>query len=680
VNILSYIIVNLLLFSSWQLFLFRKRAVISFPDRIIGAFILGLSQIIVTELLLGALFRNLFAVPLFSVNILISSWVLILSLAPFRKGGIKSTSNDITLALKELKGVTMDFWIVVKNDFLLSCVFFLVVISICWMIFIAYLFPSYTWDALWYHLPMVGYIMQDGAIRDIANDSFINQWINMFPKNIELLFLWNIIFLESDIIVDLTQLAFTIVGIVSVYSMAMKLGIQRNYALYASLLFFFTPIAILQSTTNYVDVAIAVLFIISVNFIIGHRREPTYENRTEASCKEQRVYSLCLAGLATGILMGSKSSGPLFAGILSALIIIQELMEQRAVSFNAATMNKYSVLTKSLKMYILSFLLPVVLLGGYWYMKNWIVNNNPVYPMQISLFGTTIFKGLYKGIVEPPPEIMNRLSYITRPLYVWLENIQYYLYDSRLGGLGPIWFIIFLPTILFSVLYSAVKKKYDFLVLSAIFIGTFLLYPRNWTPRYVIFIVGFGALSFGFAVNTFGDRKNVIKTLALLLAVYTFLVTNSPCITPYQIEKFMQLPPAERTLARHAPFNIDLHVRQEYGYWIWISNHVSKRDTIAYTFEPLFFSPLWNSSFSSRIAYLKEKSYNDWVEGLRKNNATYVLIRTNSQEDKWIKFSHSMSWLGSKERFNVVYADPNYTIAKFERAENSIQKGDGEKG
>jgi hypothetical protein len=122
-------------------------------------------------------------------------------------------------------------------------------------------------------------------------------------------------------------------------------------------------------------------------------------------------------------------------------------------------------------------------------------------------------------------------------------------------------------------------------------------------------------------------------------------------------------------LAMHAPFNIDMHVRQEYGYWIWISRHVARGDTLAYTFEPLFFSPLWNSSYSSRIAYVKEKSYNGWVEGLKKRDATYVLIKTNSQEDKWIKLSYSMSWLGSKERFNVVYADSNYTIAKFERAE-----------
>lgn len=638
----------------------------SFSDRIIGAFVLGVSQIIVTELLLGALFRKLFAVPLFTVNVLISSGVSMLSFALFRKAGPNSILNIMRSVRRELKGVIVDFWKLLKNDFIASCIFCLVVISLCWMIFIGYLFPSYTWDALWYHLPIVGYIMQDGAIQEIANTSFINQWINMFPKNIELLFLWNIIFLDSDVIADLSQLAFTVIGMVSLYSMSVKLGIKRNFAVYAPLLFFFTPIVILQSTTNYVDVAIAVLFIVSVNFIITRRGE-------------RRAYALCLAGLATGILLGAKSSGPLFAGILSGVIIVQEL-RFRADSLKAITMNRNSALVKSLNTYLLYFLVPVLLLGGFWYLKNFLLHGNPVYPMEISLFGTKIFKGLFKGIVEPPPDIIHRLSYFTRPLYVWLENIKYYMYDSRLGGFGPIWFILFLPGIVFSIIYSSVMKKYDFLGVSAIFIITFLLYPRNWTPRYVIFIVGFGALSFGLVLDYFDDRKRLIRGIAFVLVAYTFLTANSPCITPKQVKKFIGLPPAERTIASQKPFNIDLHVRQEYGYWIWISRNISKGDTLAYTFEPLFFSPLWNSSFSSRIAYLKEKSYNAWINALKKTGATYVLIRTNSQEDKWIKLSHSMSWLGSKERFNVVYADPNYTIAKFERADDSRQKDKGEKG
>lgn len=666
-KIASYVIVTILVFSSWHLFLFRKRKFFSFPDRVVGAFLLGLSQIIATELLLGALVRKLFPGPLFTLNIILSLGVITGTLISLSRGNSNTAFGGIVLAARELRGVSTALLKVLRDDSISACVFSLMVISVCWMIFLGYLFPSYTWDALWYHLPMVGYMLQDGAIREIPNNSFINQWINMFPKNIELFFLWNVIFLESDVITDLSQLIFTIAGVISVYSICRKLQVERNRALFASMLFFFTPIMVLQSTTNYVDVAIAALFLASVNFIFSHGIGLRADGN-ESEAGGRTAYALCMAGLAAGILLGAKSSGPLIVVILSLAVLAQDL-GARAASLKRAALNKRSVFGKSLTVYGVYFLLPVTALGGYWYIKNFVLHGNPVYPMQISFAGTTLFKGLYKGIVEPPPEIITKLSYITRPLYVWLENIKYYLYDSRLGGLGPLWIILFVPAIFFSVTYSLLRKKYDFLVLSAVFIATFLMYPRNWTPRYVIFIVGFGAVSFGFFLSAFGDRKKVIATIALLLTVYTFLVTNSLCITPLQIKKFLQLPPGDRTLAMQKPFNIDMHVRQDYGYWIWISRNIKKGDTLAYTFEPLFFSPLWNSSFSNRIVYINGKSYNEWIKSLKEHDATYVLIRTNSREDKWIRFSYSMSWLGSRERFDVVYADKNYTIAKLRRAE-----------
>jgi hypothetical protein len=57
------------------------------------------------------------------------------------------------------------------------------------------------------------------------------------------------------------------------------------------------------------------------------------------------------------------------------------------------------------------------------------------------------------------------------------------------------------------------------------------------------------------------------------------------------------------------------------------------------------------------------------VKNLKEDNASYVLVRTHSEEDRWITLSYSLSWMGSRERFKVVYADDNYTIARFQQAE-----------
>ncbi|NOZ69465.1 MAG: hypothetical protein GXP46_09560 [Deferribacteres bacterium] len=668
-NTAAYIIINLTLFSSWYILLFRKKRLIGFADRVIGAFVLYLVQIVATEMLLGIIFRQLFAIPLFLLNISISLTVLVLALPHQRADVSFAAGNNIRSFLRsvlsEIKAETSRTAAIIRNDRILLFICGLFTLTVAWIVFTGYLFPPYAWDALWYHLPIAGYIMQDGAIREVSNHSFINQFINIFPKNMELFFIWNIIFLQNDVIVDLSQLPLAITGVLAVYSIAVKLGVRERYAIYSSLLFFFTPVIILQSTTNYVDVAVSALFIIAVNFLVHGNSGVMGLGGGRAELSGQKKIQTVLAGLATGILLGSKGSGPLFVIILSAAVLARNLYENPASA--EVSPGRCRAIKKSFSNYAVCFLLPVLLMGAYWYAKNWVLYGNPVYPMEITIFNITLFKGLYSGMVESAPRVINQLSPLQRPLYVWLENIRYYLYDSKLGGLGPVWFILFLPSVVFSIAYAVIKKRKDYLAVCIVFAAAFLLYPRNWNPRYVIFIAGLGAVSFGLVMEYFHKRENLLRPIVLLLAGYVFLTANSPGITPEKVREFIHLPPAGRTIARQGPFIIDLYARQEYGYWTWISDNILKGDTLAYTFEPLFLSPLWNRAFSNRIAYVRSGDRNNWLRDLEYNNATYVLFRRYSQEDEWVAMEKQRaSHAGLKERFTVVYADENYKIARFE--------------
>ncbi|RJQ50596.1 MAG: hypothetical protein C4526_11635 [Nitrospiraceae bacterium] len=666
-NTTSYIIINLLLFSAWHIYLFRYNTIISFAGRLTGAFVLGLTQIIATEMLLGVVLKRLYATQLFFLNVFISAVVLLYAVFAVKRQPGYPDENDVSPfplnVAKEISCKAAWFITELKKNVVLSAIFALFIISVCWIIFSGYLFPSYTWDALWYHLPIAGYIMQGGAVREIANNSFIDQFVNIFPKNIELFFLWNIIFLKSDAITDLSQLLFAVAGVLSIYGLAIKLKVGKRHALYSSLLFFFTPIVILQSSTNYVDVAVTALFLVAVNFLMADM--PCKGGVETRPCNITSI----LAGLAAGLLLGSKGSGPLFAGILSVALIVREFV-RRFKSPKHGSPGAIKAAVKGLTFYLLFFFIPLFLMGGYWYIKNWVVYGNPVHPMEISFMNITIFKGLYQGIIEPAPEIINKLNPFTRPLYVWLENVEYYLYDSRLGGLGPIWPILFLPATVFAVVRSFIKRDYNFMAVFIIVAAAFFMHPRNWNPRYVIFIVGMGALSFGLLLDYFHDRGRVLGWTALLLAVYTFLTANSPCVTPGKIREFIHLPAAERTIGRMAPFNLDLYARQEYGHWIWISRNLSEGETLAYTFEPLFHSPLWNSAYSSKIAYVKSETYSDWLQRLKDSRATYILVRNGSAEDQWIekerRVFYLLGWLSNaKEKFKVEYSDTNYKIARF---------------
>ena len=673
-NLAMYISVNLFLFSSWYICLYRKKNYLSFADRLIGAFILGLSQIIITEMLLGVLFKKLFAVPLFLVNISISLVVLALAITLCRHETCPGKNKNSSLyyledIFCEIKDETIRIFTIIRKDLVLFSIFSLFFISICWLIFLSYLFPSYTWDSLWYHLPSIGYILQSGAIQDTPLNSFIDMVINVLPKNIDLFFLWNTIFLKSDIIVDLSQLVFTIIGILTIYSLALKLKIQEKYAIYSSLLFFFTPVIIQQSTTNYVDIAVSVIFLIAINFMMYDFPEDYAGSFKAIEMKDKKILIL-LSGLSSGILLGSKASGPLFVVVLSGAIVIRELIKHFNSAKITSSKHKEYFLKDRFLHYLIYFFVPVLFMGGYWYIKNWVLYNNPIYNTDITLFNITIFKGVFKGIIDPAPEVINNLSSLKRVLYVWMERVEYYLYDSRLSGFGPIWFILFLPGILFYFIYVLKREKHGFLFASGILIILFLIYPSNWNTRYVIYIVGLGALSFGLLLDYFHKREKALKIVALILALYTFLTANSPAIMPGKIREFILLSPGERTVARLAPFNIDIHARQEYGYWIWISNNISEGDTLAFTFEPLFLSPLWNRGFSNKIVYIRSDAYKEWSKELKMNNVTHVLIRTNSVEDGWIKnekrLLSSLWWTGAlKEKFKVIYADENYKIMRF---------------
>lgn len=672
------------MFSSWYILLFKKKNCLSFIDRLIGTFILGLAQIIFTEMLLGVLFKRLFAAPLFLFNISISLIVLTLAiifdknnnspLPPLSKGEMGGLKG----ILSEFKDKTIQFFNIIKRDIVLLCIFILFLISVCWIIFTGYLFPSYTWDALWYHLPTVGYIIQSGAIQENITPSFIDLFINIFPKNIELFFIWNTIFLKSDIIIDLSQLFFTIAGIFTIYSIAVKLGLKEEYAVYSSLLFFFAPVIILQSATNYIDIAVAVLFLIAINFLMYD--DP--RNFSGGVIKNKKL-PILLAGLATGILVGSKGSGPLFIAVLLVMVIMGKFIRYiNPFNIFSSEYKKFSVkiipphphLLKggrgdsqgksSFVLYLIYFIVPAALMGGYWYIKNLVVYSNPVYPIEVSFFNIKLFKGLYGGIIDPVPDALSRLSPLGKLFYVWREKVEYYLYDSRLSGFGPIWFILLLPSTVIAVFYAIKRKIYNFLFLSVILTVTFIIYPRNWYTRYVVFILGLGALSFGLALDYFERGQRAIKIITLLLVMYTFFFSNSPCIMPWKIKEFINLPPEERVIARHAPFNIDLQARQDYGLWVWISNDVLDGSVLAYTFEPLFLAPLWNSGFTNKIAYVKSEKFNKWVESLKNNQTTHILIKQNSIEDGWIKEVGTKLDISSG-RFDVVYSDKNYKVLRF---------------
>ncbi|MBI5196640.1 MAG: hypothetical protein HZA10_10015 [Nitrospirae bacterium] len=650
-EIFLFVTVNLLLFYSWHALLYRRRGYLLFADRVSGALLLCLSQIILTEMALGSIFKKLHAAPLFILNIIISLGVL-----SFCSAGGKLNYRDVFGEIKDNASRLLN---IIKDSRILLIISILFSLYLCYLIFIGFLFPSYTWDALLYHLPIMGYILQSGAIEQIPDYSLIYTFLNIFPKNIELFFLWNVMFLKTAAVVDLSQMFFVFIGMLSIYGMAVKLKVEKKYAALSALLFFFAPVVIQQSTIEYVDLAVSALFLTAINFLL-------YICASTRDTAKYRSVPVLLAGAAAGILLGSKGSGALFIAALLAMITASETKKWLSMRSDGLA-NKMNLKTSIIKNSSY-FILPVILFGSYWYIQNWLHYKNPVYPFVVRVFDKVIFDGILTEILDSVPQALENLSPAASLLQVWLEKESAYIYSAYLSGFGALWFILFLPAVIFSLAYAIKEKRYDFLLIAAVAVFTFALSPRNWNPRYVIFIFGFGSLSFAFLLNRIGEKSKAPEFLALIFVLYTIFTSNSLCITPNKIKEFAQLPAKERTLAKMNTPCLSTQ-KGDYGMWSWINANVSAGKTLAYTFEPLLTAPLWNNNFSNRIIYLRGKNIVDWHENLHKNNAAYALILRKSIENWWLteleKFRHIPRWETIYNEFKIVYSDKEYIILKI---------------
>ena len=114
---------------------FSKKDSLLFADRLAGSFILGLAQIIMTQLLLGVVFESLFALPLLILNVLLSSVVLVLAL---RTVDMKNMFIEIKDEVARMLGIII-------GDRILFCIFGLVIVLVVWLALLGFLFPSYSW-------------------------------------------------------------------------------------------------------------------------------------------------------------------------------------------------------------------------------------------------------------------------------------------------------------------------------------------------------------------------------------------------------------------------------------------------------------------------------------------------------------------------------------------------------
>ncbi|MCX5703088.1 MAG: hypothetical protein NT066_01125, partial [Candidatus Omnitrophica bacterium] len=278
--------------------------------------------------------------------------------------------------------------------------------------FINLLNPPFGWDSLNYHFTFAVEWLKHGNL-DIPITIFDDPSPSYYPINGSLFYLWLMLPLKNVFLADLGQIPFFILSLLAIYNISKKLGLNRELSFYASALFLVTPNIFKQLQIAYVDVMVAGLFLVSVNFLFLLNESLSLANTL--------IYSMSL-----GLLLGTKTIGLPY----SVLLFIPFL---------------YSALKNIKKSYfILLAILVIALLGGFSYFRNFFETANPLYPLDFKLLGKTIFKGV-----------------IQTSIYRAHFKIEDYALSKLLfhEGLGMQTAILILPAIFIALPVTLLKKK-----------------------------------------------------------------------------------------------------------------------------------------------------------------------------------------------------------------------------
>ena len=414
----------------------------------------------------------------------------------------------------------------------------LAVVALAWQLLVALILPPFAFDALTYHLTMAASWLRTESLEPTS----LSLCCAYYPGNAELEFAWPVLFLGTDAIVDIVQVGFAVLAGLATAGIARSAGLPHAAAVAAGALFVVTPAVLVQAPTNYADVMVAACALAALHGLV----------RFASTGRPER---LVVAGLATGLVLGTKGTGVVWAAALAVVALVLVVRAGRA----SKSARRVAIRAGA------GFLVTCLAAGSYWYVRNWAEVGNPLYPFQVEAAGTTLFDGpveIDDVLTQPDPERTE-----SRPVQVirsWAADVDFwgqgsYEYQQRLGGLGPLWPWLGLPLLLPFVV-ALVRRRNPALIALAAIALVFLVQPYAWWARFTIPLMAAGALAIAGSAAWAPRRwmRLTIQSAAVVLAVAgvalsSFEVDPAARAAPLAAPDVLRLvgkPDVERTVGR----------------------------------------------------------------------------------------------------------------------------------
>ena len=577
-------------------------------ERALALVTVAFSQVAASLLLAGAALRRLEPVTILAIN------AAFLAAALIARRVMPGDALSAVRRRPELAAV----WRFVTSTRWLAVLIALAVVEAVWRVVVAYVLPPSGFDALWYHLTTVAWWLQEGAI--VRNP--LNVWSTVYPANGELFFGWVAVFLRDDTFLDLVQLAFGIVGVLAVAGIARLAGLGRVAAAGAGLAFLLSPVVLAQTSATYVDLIFVSLFLLAVYWVLRSFM-PAAASTEWDDLRSASHLRLLLAGLAGGLALGSKSTGVLYCGVLAALVAALLLTGARRRRLRL----RFSLVA------FMSFAVPLLLLGGFWYVRTWATYGSPFYPVRIAVGGVQLFDGqpLERFLTSPEysDEWWKELLWQWHVDLVPFAGIRYFGVGSSTGGLGPVWSYLMLPALVVFAIGAARRRLPILLMLYAPIVVIFALQPYRWWSRFTIDLLAVGAIALFFVMEWLPQRlAGGVRWLVVLVAVAGMAYST----------------PTKSVLSRLAQPRDERSIGDVVAPWFrWVDDvpagsRIAVDTTVPWVGAPpeiWFFYPLFGSRFENDVLPLAQGKRMPTLQRLSADDIDYVVVGARGRYVTW---------------------------------------------
>jgi len=344
--------------------------------------------------------------------------------------------------------------------------------------------PPFWWGSLIYHYTFpVGWLKSGNLVNlPIAFGCSAFSYIAM---NGEFFFFWFMVPLKNFFIADVISYPFYIVGAIACFGIMRKLAISKEIALMGGVLFSLTPQYFKHLLFNGNDIIVVSLFLIALNFVLLLKKDLSFKN-------------IVIAAISLGLLLGTKSTAMIWVPLLMPLVLYFMIKRYKNIGFSG------------LVLLGATFVMLVLIFGGFTYIRNFVETGNPFYPVNYELFGLKL-----SGAIDFF-DLRDNINLLNNNLEEMLFHQSFGLHFIALA------FPAFFLSLPIALIKSKFRLSFDTMYLLALpllmIIGFYAKCPHH-TPRLLYPLIGLGTIIGIYTLNNFRLSTKVIRMIIFALII-----------------------------------------------------------------------------------------------------------------------------------------------------------------